>query len=335
MMSRPPVVFVSWSFVRGRSSEIAESLGGEAKSIYYSWLVGRTKWLVPLRYAFSTVHTMAFLIRRRPRSVIATLPPVFPGLAAWLYSALTGAPFVLDSHPSGFGRKNDRVSRRLLPVHRWLSRRANATMVTTEEWVAVVEQWGGRGIVVHEAPALSDLAPPRPPGQPFDVLFVAVFSADEPVEEVIEAARGVDSLNLKITGDTRKCSPELIEGAPDNVEFVGFLNAEDYRRAVEDAHIILALTTEPTSVMRCAYEAVYARRPLVVSDWPRLRELFDEAVFVNNSAEGIRRGLLEATGAYAELVGSTEQALENQLDRWTTQQARLREALAGSPRGES
>jgi glycosyltransferase involved in cell wall biosynthesis len=327
MTARPPVAFVSWSFVRGRSAEIASALDGEAKSIYYTWMVGRRKWFVPFRYIVSSLHTIGYLVRRRPRSVIATLPPVFPGLVAWMYSRVAGAHFVLDSHPSGFGRKGDRISQRLLPVHRWLSRRADATMVTTHEWVQQVEEWGGNGIIVHEAPALLDVGPPPTASEAFVVLFVAVFSGDEPVAEVVEAVRGVDCIRLRITGDTRRCAPELVEGAPDNVEFVGFLGPDEYRRVVEDAHIVLALTTEPTSVMRAAYEAVYARRPLVTSDWPRIRELFDHAVFVSNSADGIGRGLIRATQSYSDLVGASSSAFDEQTRRWDCQLSELRNAL--------
>lgn len=319
--------FVSWSFVRGRSSEIADALDGEAKSIYYSRLVGRRKWLVPLRYALSSIHTLGYLLRRRPRAVITTLPPVFPGLVAYAYSRVFRAGFVLDSHPSGFGRKGDKVSERLLPVHRWLARRANATMVTTDEWVAEVDAWGGGGIIIHEAPSLLDLAPPAEPSGPFTVLYVAVFSSDEPVAEVLAAARQVADVRVHITGDIRKCDPRLIESAPENVEFVGFLGPEEYRRAVEEAHAVMALTTEPTSVMRAAYEAVYARRPLLASDWPRIRELFDHAVLVDNDSGGIAMGLRRARDEYADLVSATEPAFEEQTKRWKLQLDVLRGAL--------
>lgn len=327
MTERPATAFVSWSFVRGRSAEIASVVDGEAKSIYYSWMVGRRKWLVPFRYLLSSVHTLGYLIRRRPRAVITTLPPVFPGLVAWFYARISGARFVLDSHPSGFGRKGDTMSQRLLPVHRWLSRRADATMVTTPEWVEHVEGWGGHGIIVHEAPALLDVGPPPHDRDPFIALLVVVFSGDEPVAEVIEAVRGLDDVELRITGDTRRCDPALVEGAPDNVVFVGFLGPDDYRRAVEDAHVVIALTTEPTSVMRAAYEAVYARRPLVASDLPRIRELFEHAVLVPNSTEGLRHGLIEAQRSYPELVRASAAASCDQHRRWELQLSELRESL--------
>lgn len=327
MTIRPPVAFVSWSPVQGRSEEIASALGGDAKNIYYSWMIGRRKWLVPFRYLVSFLHTLGYLARRRPESVITTLPPVFPGLAAWLYSRAAGAHFVLDSHPSGFGRKGDRMSERLLPIHRWLSRRAGATMVTTEEWVRHVDDWGGRGVIVHEAPALLDVGSPPSAVDPFVALLVVIFSGDEPVSEAIEAVRGLDGIRLRVTGDTRRCDPRLIESAPENVEFVGFLGPDDYRQAVEDAHVLIALTTEPTSVMRAAYEAVYAGRPLIASDWPSIRELFGHAVLIPNTADGIRQGLIVARQSFARLMEATSAASDDQTARWERQLAALKRAL--------
>jgi len=322
---RPPVVYVSWSSVAGRSQEIAATLGGEAKTIFYAW--GTWHWLVPLRYAISCLHTLLFLLRARPRSIIATLPPVFPGLVAYLYALLARVPLVLDSHPSSFGLKGNKTSQRLLPVHRWLIRRASATMVTTPDWTRVVEEWGGHGIVVHEAPPSVDCEPPPPLGGRPRILYVGVFSSDEPVEAVVEAARELQDVDLWVTGRLRRAPKALLAAAPPNVCFAGYLGPLAYRRAIAEANVVVALTTEPTSIMRAAYEAVYARRPLVLSDWPRLRESFPFGVYVANDASSISRGIRCALHAYERLVAQTTQAHEEQERRWWSQHGALRESL--------
>ncbi|WNB85444.1 hypothetical protein [Cellulomonas sp. ATA003] len=147
---RPPVVHVTWQRHAGRAVEIAHALGGEALHVHPSGLSRRP--LVPIRYALSLAATVGGLLRLRPLSVIVTNPPVFPGLAVAAYSTLARAPFVLDSHPGSFGVKGNVVGRRLLGVTRWLARRAAAVMVTVDAYVELVESWGARGLVVHEAP---------------------------------------------------------------------------------------------------------------------------------------------------------------------------------------
>lgn len=330
-MKRPDVAFIAWSFASGRSRDIAAALGGEAKVVYHRRLTHR--YLVPLRYLVSSVQTMFYLLRRRPHAVIATLPPVFPGAIAWLYGLAFSAPFLLDSHPSGFGRKGDRISARLLPVHRWLSRRAAATLVTTDEWANMVEDWGGRGIVIHEADPNWDMAAPRTsPSQPLQVLFVCVFGPDEPVEEVIEAARSTPEVHITITGNTGRASPDVVADPPANVTFCGFLDDDSYRRAVEEADAILALTTEPTSVMRAAYEAVYAERPLIATDHEQNRKLFEHAILVDNDSAGIASGLRRALEDYETLVRVAGRARETQLERWEHQLSQLRGAISGEPK---
>lgn len=327
-MSKPNVAFITWSFVSGRSRDIAAALEGETRVIYHQHLTHR--YLVPLRYFVSSIQTVAYLLRKRPRSVIATLPPVFPGAIAWLYSLFFGVPFLLDSHPSGFGRKSDRVSARLLPVHRWLCQRAAATLVTTNEWANTVDRWGGRGLVLHEAPLAWEVAKPKTsPSRPLKVLFVCVFGPDEPVREVIEAARATPEVHMTITGNTRRVSPDVVANSPGNVTFCGFLDDGAYRTAVEDTDVILALTTEPTSVMRAAYEAIYSERPLVATDHEQNRKLFENAILVDNYAAGIKSGLEKALENYESLVRVAGQAREAQLERWERQLSELRGAISG------
>jgi glycosyltransferase involved in cell wall biosynthesis len=319
---RVPVLFVSWAFVKGRSAEIAAALGGTASSIYPTWLSSRR--LAPLRYAVSSVLTVAALLRHRPRAVVVTNPPIFPGLICWAYGILVRAPVLLDSHTGSFGLKGNLVSERLLPLHRWLAERVDAVLVTTEDLGEVVRSWGGNPLVVHEAPPSWSVSAPGPiAGRP-RVLFVGVFAGDEPVDEVLAAARLLPGCDVQVTGDLRKADPELVASAPPNVTFVGFLPEAGYAALIDGCDMVLSLTTEPVSVMRAAYEAVYARRPLVLSDWPNLRELFPFGVPVANDAAAIAEGVRSVVQDDDRYRRRTEEALAVQERRWADQISALR-----------
>ncbi|WP_432490913.1 glycosyltransferase [Kineococcus auxinigenes] len=325
---RPPVVHVTWQRHAGRAAEIAGSLGGRALHVHP--LGGRSKWRVAGRYGLSVALTAAGLVRHRPRSVIVTNPPVFPALVVAGYAACARVPFALDSHTSSFGVKGNAVARRMLGVHRWLARRADTVMVASPEWADVVDGWGGRGLVVHEAPPGWEAAPPRT-GRP-TVLFVGVFADDEPVREVVEAARSLPEVRVRITGDLERCPEDLRRSAPANVEFTGFLGPREYRAAVEAADVLLTLTTERTSVMRAGYEAAYVGRRLVVSDWPVLREVFPHAWHTDHEPASIARALraaLDDTGDGER----EERARREQTARWDEQRARLVAALRLSAGG--
>jgi len=315
------VVFLAWGAVQGRSVEIAAALGGTATCMYPP----ATAWRPPVlvRYALSTVRTVVLLARRRPRVVVVTNPPVIPGLLALVWARLTGAVVALDSHPGAFGAKDNRVAARLLPVHRFLARRVTVSLVAAPEWQREVESWGGRAMVVHEAPG-----PPsghrHPRHRPLRVLYVGTFAPDEPIGEVVAAAGLVPECELVVTGDVARCPDTVRAAAPPNVRFVGFLDPPRYQAHLEEADVVVTLTTEPDSVMRAAYEAVYAERPLVLSDWPISRELFPAALYCANDAAGLAAALHRADRELDQLDARAGAARATQLARWEEQLRELR-----------
>lgn len=322
---RPAVAFIAWTPVGDRSVEIARALGGEALVVYYASLSRR--FLVPLRYALSTIRTTLYLASRRPKSVIATNPPLVPGLLCLAYARLVGGRVVLDSHPGSFGVQGDRVSARLQAVNEWLVGRVDLCLVTSTHWVDHVRCLGGEGLVFHEGPPLFPATDSRPIlGRP-RVLFVGTFAGDEPIAEVLGAARECPEMDFRITGSLSRAPAGLERRRPRNVTFTGFLPRDSYRAELEAADLVLALTTEPTSVMRAAYEAVAARRPLVVSDWPGLRELFPFAVPVANTVEGVVVGLREAVECHDELCRDAGSAEALQAERTRGQLRELSDRL--------
>jgi hypothetical protein len=255
---------------------------------------------------------------------VVTNPPIIPALIGAVYARLTRASLILDDHPGAFGAMGYRIGAAMRPLHRRLVAQARLCLVTDRSWVDVIRSWGGEGLVLHEAPATWTPAA-HPCGAHPRVLFVCTFARDEPAAEVIQAARQVPELHVLITGDVRH---RPAGDQPENVEFVGFLDPDAYREAVEAADVILTLTTEPTSAMRAAFEAVWAEKVLVVSDWPLLHSLFPEAVHVGHTPEAIAEGLRVAVADHARRSASAPAARERQLGEWADQLLKLRTALA-------
>jgi capsular polysaccharide biosynthesis protein len=190
--------------------------------------------------------------------------------------------------------------------------------------VQLVNSWGGRAIVVHEPPPAFEVAPPELRPTIGRVLYVTIFAPDEPLQEVVDAARALPDIEFLITGDPRKCPASIRDRVPDNVVFVGYLRGDDYVRALTEADVVLALTTEPTSVMRAAYEAVYAYRPLLVTDWPALREAFPLAVPVRNDGQSIAEAVVDTLNDYDSQVQLLREARRLQEQRWADQLDDLR-----------
>ncbi len=320
---RPIVSFIAWAEDSGRANEIAESLGGEAKTFFDLQIVWKP--LVPLRYVLSAIRTWAYLLLRRPRAIIVTNPPIFPGLIAFAYCKIARAPFLLDSHPSAFGSAP--MFKRLRPIHVWLVRHAATTLVTVGELTDIVTAWGGRAEIVHEAPPQHLAAPASPlTGRP-RVLYIGRFAGDEPTGEVLEAARLVPEVDVLVTGDERKCSTALRASAPPNVTFTGYLHGGDYDRALEQADVIIVLTGHPQAVNRGAYEAVYAGRPVIISDLPAMTPLFPYAIYVSNDGASIADGIRSAIDRHSELLAMAPLASSLQEQRWQQQLEDLRQLM--------
>jgi glycosyltransferase involved in cell wall biosynthesis len=330
---RPPVSFIAWSSVAGRSQEMAAALGGEARCFYDFGFV--RKALIPLRYAASALRTTIYLLRRRPRAVIVSNPPVFPAAIAWLYCRIASAPLILDSHPSAFGfYETKKLVKLTMPLHRFLIREASASIVTVDALTEMVRAEGGRAEIVHEAPPLWEATPAPPLGARPSLLFVGIFADDEPVELVAAAARRLPAVDFRMTGDLRKCPPAILDDKPENLELLGFLGPDAYRDAVNASNVVITLTTRPEAVNRAANEAVFAKRPLIVSDWPAMRSYFPHAVAVENDVDALVAGVERALEEYDELVAAAEDAVAAQRRRWDSQLGVLRELIAGgsSPR---
>jgi glycosyltransferase involved in cell wall biosynthesis len=324
---RPTVSFIAWAAGDTRPRTIAAELGGEARIFYDLAIVAKP--LVPLRYLISAARTVGYLAARRPRAVIVQAPPVPLALVAWLYGRLARAVVVIDSHPSSFAEGGARADRAMLPLLRWLAPRVAAMAVTTEELRRRVESWGGRGIAVHEPPPpWLDSHEARDRDAP-SVLYVCTFAPGEPLDVVLDAARALRGVTFRITGDLRKLPDRARLAAPRNVEWTGYLRGSQYPQALADAGAVMTLDERDQSVPRSAYEAVYARRPLITTDYPHMRALFPHATFVRNSGESIADGVRGAlaTGADAAL---TARALDLQAERWGTQRDALRTAVGAA-----
>jgi glycosyltransferase involved in cell wall biosynthesis len=267
----------------------------------------------------SALRTLGYLLARRPRALVVTNPPVFVSLVAYPYALLARAPLLLDSHPDAF--RPDGPHARFRGIHAWLVRRARAVLVTTDDLVRQVEEWGGTGVVVHEPPPAWEVDEPASLVPP-TILVLGTLSSDEPVEAALGAARQLPELRFEFTGDVRK---RRLDSVPDNVTLLGFVRDGDYVAALERASVAIVLTTWlGWAVPRSAYDAVYALRPLIVSDSAVLRPLFPSAVFVQNDPDSLAAGIREAVARHAELVAAATTARDVQVERWRSQLDALR-----------
>jgi glycosyltransferase involved in cell wall biosynthesis len=110
------------------------------------------------------------------------------------------------------------------------------------------------------------------------ILFVLVplaFAYDEPIDEILEAARITPHLTWILTG---KAPQSVAASAPKNLILTGFVSKEEYSRLRANASVVLASTTAEDTMQSAGYEALAAGTPLVTTPTRVLKEYFGDAV---------------------------------------------------------
>jgi glycosyltransferase involved in cell wall biosynthesis len=82
------------------------------------------------------------------------------------------------------------------------------------------------------------------------------------------------------------------KNAAANVHFTDFLPNDSYYALLDSAQSVICLTTRNHTMQRGACEALWKGKPIIISDWPLLREYFSNGtIYVDNSASGIAQGV--------------------------------------------
>jgi glycosyltransferase involved in cell wall biosynthesis len=323
---QPRISYISWAPHCSRSDHTARELGGTSHMVYWERL-GSHPATVWLKYLGQTLETWRILVHERPDAVFVMSPSPIAVLAVYLYCAVTRTPFVIDAHSGAF---RNPIWKRLQPMQFWLCRRSSATIVTNEHLADLVQQHGGRTVIVPDVPVQFPSASPAAPNRDFQVACVTSFGFDEPIEAILDAARQLPDVIFRMTGNP-KSAPERLVDKPSNVLLTGFLSVADYGVLLQSADIVLALTTLEHTMLRGAYEAIYQGTPVIVSDSEVLRSAFDEgALHVNNTPSAIASAITDMRrhhGAYRSAAMRLKGRKER---RWLESKTALQTAI--SPR---
>jgi len=274
--------FLSWIDFHGRSDGIARRLRIEPL-----WVAQASGNLL-LRYLKQWRATVRELRSRELDFVIVMQPPS-PALLATLW-ALRGrdVTVVADFHTGALvGRKWGSQAPLLL---RLLKRRGFA-VVTNEVLAERVISRGVRCITLHD---IIEHGPQPDVGAQRErsVLFPVTYASDEPIDAVLEAARSLKDVTFVLTG---RPPGHVVESAPDNVEFPGFVSADEYERLLRACGAVAALTTREHTMQRAGYEALTFAKPLVTSDMEVLRNYFGGAAeYAEPTAASIASAIVRA-----------------------------------------
>jgi glycosyltransferase involved in cell wall biosynthesis len=292
--------FIAWIPYHRRSELLAQHLGA---TMHFIWSGRKGRLLRPplqyfaqglsaaSRYPVQARQTWRVLRQEQPDVIFVQNPPIFSVLVVYLYARLHGARYVIDSHTGAFLSQKWRWS---VGLHRMLSRQALLTIVHNKSQAEVVGRWGCRYCVLAFIPADYPVGEPFPLDGQFNVAMISSFNSDEPHDVVFGAAKRLPEVKIYVTGDST-LAPDLVTKKPDNCSLTGYLAYDRYVGLLRGVDAIMVLTTGDQQLLMGGFEAVSLGKPLIVSDWPLLREYFClGTVYAPNTVEGICEGIRQA-----------------------------------------
>lgn len=291
-----PGVFISWINEFSRSEGLARALGIEA--LFMTWARPRqpklTKLMGWLRSGMVTWRT----VRQQPEGALVVLmvPPIWSPLVAML-ARPRGVRLVFDMHS---GARDAPKWAWSWPILQWMMRRVDAVVVTNMEILDGAQMGSCRPVVIIDPTLAADAKEPEPvsPEVPLYGVFPASGDHDEPIDALADAADILQGeVEIAVTGRP----PERVHNR--NLRITGYLDVADYRKLLNGASFVLALTTQPATNQRAASEAVQRGIPVVCTDTTMLRATYGgAAVFVQNDTESLVQGIRQVLADRDKLV---------------------------------
>jgi glycosyltransferase involved in cell wall biosynthesis len=347
------ILFLAWAPYSVRAESISTHLGASFHTLSYKT---RLKVYSPIKYPLLFYKTLRLLASKRPTTIICQTPPIFCPLAAMFYAAINkrkNIKIIIDAHTATFERPWSLPI--LKTVTRWAIGNAIAVIVANEELQNIVYQnYGVIPLVLDDGvPQLdyvsqeasqisinrgskSDQQHLPVSMQPqlglkeqedesartkFAIAVISSFANDEPIEEVIEAAKILaETTTFYITGDpSRLASRKLFEWkqTAKNVIFTGFLNQREYIGLLKRVDAVMVLTRRHHNMLSGAHEALALEKPLITSDWPPLRKYFSAGTaYVNNSVKGIVNAVKYVQLEKDQMKEEMQVLKQRKLDEW-------------------
>lgn len=341
--ARGPALHLSWTVFQRRQASMAPLVGLDCVFLPLDYK-GRSHLRRAWAYLAVAWRSWRVLQARQPQELWVQLPQVPLLWVALLYRLLAPHPvrLVADCHNAMFRPPWVRV-----PFGLGALAQCELVVVHNDEvWREAV----ALGLPPARLRVLEDVPPLRQPGavapavpallagrpRPW-VLYPGSFSADEPVAEVLQAARLLRGQGVVVvTGRLSNAAKHghAIDDMPSNVVLTDYLPLADFEALLVHCDVVLALTRHDGIQLSVCNEALGFGRAMVMSDTPLLRRLFGSAAVAVDSSNpaALVGGIDAATARRQDLEQQATRLAARRREDWLHGPWRAcRERLDGQP----
>ncbi|MBL8351854.1 MAG: glycosyltransferase family 4 protein [Burkholderiaceae bacterium] len=321
-------IFVAWTAFQRRQVSMAPHCG--CQTVFFPVARHAGRLAKAWTYLANAWRTWRCLRSARPGVVWVQLPQVPLLWVALLYRALSRSKVsvVADCHNAQLRPPWSRFPLALSSL-----RRADVVLVHNQAMLAQARALGwpmDHLRVLEDVPPVGKAQAPNGTARrliarakPW-VVFPGSFAADEPIGEILAAARLAPEICFILTGriETARRHGHVLDDLPANVVLPGFLPVDAFDDLLREADAVLGLTKVEGIQLSVCNEALGFGRPLVTSDTRLLREMFGAAAVLVDTAspasiaQGCRAALADAGRRSALSVALGQQRLA----AWTCDQ---------------
>lgn len=281
-------VWITWEHHR-RSNELAKAFDAELVTIEYKQ---SSIW----RYPLSILKTISTIATKRPDTLFAQNPSLILAALTTALKPIFRYKLIIDRHSNFRFLTMDSKLLKWRFFHflsKYTVKNADITIVTVDSLKKLVNEWGGCGVVLQDKiPHITtEKGNNKKLDGNFNIVCVSTFVADEPIFEIVKAARAIDNnIHIYMTGKYQNFPQieELQKIKPANVTFTGFISEHDYVQLLNSADGIMVLTILDELLTCGAYEAVALKKPMILSNTEALSSYFFKgAVYANPDSKSI------------------------------------------------
>lgn len=318
MSKKQKTVWIAWQSHR-RTTSICDALDFSLIE-----LISHRKGII--RYLSLSCRTFWALLKLRPNVLIVQNPSIILCVFAALLRFIFRYKLIVDAHNEGVEPFiND--SKLFIRLTKWLHRKAEATIVTNPMLSKVVAENGGESIVLPDCLPTIERVELEENTRETDAFqnkeslrytLIATFAEDEPIEEIFEAFKQFShGAVLDVTGNYNKLDPNIRNSLPSNIVLRGFLSEEDYILLLQSSDVIIDLSKMPHCLVCGAYEALSLEVPMILTDDPAGRNLFElGVVFSGLESKNILESLEYSATNLTELKVQISEMKQAYTIRW-------------------